>query len=332
VEIAALADPSPEAVARGAALAPAAARFADPAAALSAPGVDAVVVATPNLNHKELVTAAARAGKHVMCEKPLALSLSDARDMHAAAVAAGVRHMTAFTYRFVPAMRHLKHLVDDGFVGRVLHLRAKRMQDWDARPLGWRQTAALAGTGELGDMLAHRLDFGHHLVGPIARVMARLKQVHAVRGEKPSDVDDWVGCVAEFESGATGVFESSKTAAGRGDGATGQDICEVNGTEGSLIYELGDPHHIRRARRGAAFERVAIPRERLTPPGSPRDPDQGDPVQTFRYDQAYEFVTAIREGRDCRPSFADGVHVQAVIEAMVASDRERREMPVPSSA
>src|SRR6185295_7227911 len=118
----------------------------------------------------------------------------------------------------------------------------------------------------------------------------------------------------------------------RGDGATGQDICEVNGTEGSLIYELGDPHHIRRARRGAAFERVAIPRERLTPPGSPRDPDQGDPVQTFRYDQAYEFVTAIREGRDCRPSFADGVHVQAVIEAMVASDRERREMPVPSSA
>lgn len=328
VEIKALADPSADAVARGAALAPGAARFTDPAAALAAPGVDAVVVATPNLHHKALVTAAVGAGKHVMCEKPLALSLADAREMHAAAARAGVRHMTAFTYRFVPAMRYLKHLVDDGFVGRVLHLRAKRLQDWDTRPLGWRQTAALAGTGELGDMLAHRLDFGHLLVGPITRVMARLKQVHARRGGQPSDVDDWVGCVAEFQTGATGVFESAKTAAGRGDGATGQDFCEVNGTEGSLVYELGDPHHVRRARRGGAFERVAIPREHLTPPGSPRDPDRGDPVQTFRYDQAFEFVTAIREGRECRPSFADGARVQAVIEAMVASDRERREIEV----
>ena len=331
VYIAALADPSPQAVARGSALCPAAAKLTDPTAALEAPGVDAVVVATPNINHKELVLAAVRAGKHVMCEKPLALTLGDAREMHAAAVGAGVRHMTAFTYRFVPAMRYLKHLVDDGYVGRVLHLRAKRLQDWDKRGLGWRQHAALAGTGELGDMLAHRLDFGHLLVGPITRVMARLKQVHAERGGQPSDVEDWVACLAEFETGATGVFESAKTAAGRGDGATGQDFCEVNGAEGSLIYELGDPHHVKRARRGGAFERVAVPREHLAPRGSPRDPDRGDPVQAFRYDQAYEFVTAIREGRDCRPSFADGERVQAVIEAMVTSDRERRETDVPFS-
>lgn len=189
----------------------------------------------------------------------------------------------------------------------------------------------MAGTGELGDMLAHRLDFGHHLVGPITRVMARLQQVHAERGGQPSDVDDWAACLAEFETGATGVFESAKTAAGRGDGVTGQDFCEVNGTEGSLIYELGDPHYIRRARLGGAFERVAVPRERLTPEGSPRDPDRGDPLQTFRYDQAFEFVRAIREGRDCRPSFADGVRVQAVIEAMVASNRERREVEVQRS-
>ena len=92
-------------------------------------------MATPNLNHKELVTAAVRAGKHVLCEKPLALSLADAREMHAAAARAGVRHMTAFTYRFVPAMRYLKHLVDEGFAGRVLHLRAKRLQDWGTRGL-----------------------------------------------------------------------------------------------------------------------------------------------------------------------------------------------------
>jgi predicted dehydrogenase len=249
--------------------------------------------------------------------------------MHQAAAAAGIRHMTAFTYRFVPGMRYLKRLLDEGFVGRVLHLRAKRLQDWGTRPLGWRQSRALAGTGELGDMLAHRLDFGHYLAGPIARVMARLLRVHDVRGGAPSDVDDWVAVVAEFASGATGVFESAKTCPGRGDGATGQDFCEVNGTEGSLIYQLGDPHHVKRARPGQAFERVSVPREDLTPPGSGRDPLTGDPLVGFRYDQAFEFVSAIRAGRECRPSFADGVRVQAVIEAMVRSDRERREVEVP---
>jgi predicted dehydrogenase len=160
--------------------------------------------------------------------------------------------------------------------------------------------------------------------------MARLLRVHEVRGGAPSDVDDWVALVAEFASGATGVFESAKACPGRGDGATGQDFCEVNGTEGSLVYELGDPHHVKRARPGQAFERVSVPREDLTPPGSGRDPLTGDPLVGFRYDQAFEFVSAIRAGRECRPSFADGVRVQAVIEAMVRSDRERREVEVPS--
>jgi len=328
VEIAALADPDPAALERGAALAPGARRFAEPLAAVDAPGVDAVVIATPNLTHRVLAVHAARRGKHLLCEKPLALTLADARDMHAEAVRAGVRHMTAFTYRFVPGMRYLRQLLDEGFAGRVLHLRAKRLQDWGTRGLGWRQSSAAAGTGELGDMLAHRLDFGHYLVGPIVRVMGRMQQVHSERGGRPSDVDDWVACLAEFETSATGVFESAKTCAGRGDGATGQDFCEVNGTEGSLIYELGDPHHVRRARQGGAFERVAIPREALALPGSPRDPQAGDPLVGFRYDQAFEFVSAIREGRDCRPSFADGVRVQAVIEAIVASARDRKEIEV----
>jgi predicted dehydrogenase len=237
--------------------------------------------------------------------------------------------MTAFTYRFVPGMRYVKQLVDEGYAGRILHVRAKRLQDWDRRPLGWRQRSELAGTGELGDMLAHRLDFGHLLAGPIARVMGRMKQVHREREGTQSNVDDWAACLAEFESGASGVFESAKTAAGRGDGSTGLDFCEVNGTEGSLVYELTDPHHIRRARLGGVFERVPVPFERLTVPGAPRDPQAGDPMQGFRYDQAFEFVSAIREGRECQPSFADGVRVQAVIEAVVQSDRERREVEVP---
>lgn len=238
VEIAALADPDPAALERGAARSPAALRFTNPLAALDVPGVDAVVIATPNRTHRELALAAFGQRKHVLCEKPIAMSLAEAREMPAAALRAGVRHMTAFTYRFVPAMRYLKHLMDERFVGDVLHLRARRLQDWGTRALGWRQVRALAGTGELGDMLAHRLDFGRDLVGPIVRVMARTQQVHPERGGRPSDVDDWVACLAEFEGGATGVFESAKTCAERGDGATGQDVAsEEAGFEPSIYRE-----------------------------------------------------------------------------------------------
>jgi predicted dehydrogenase len=169
VDVLALADPDPAALERGLALCPKAEHFADPFAAIDVPGVDAVVIATPNITHKDLAVQAARQGKHILCEKPLTLTLADARAMHAEASRAGVRHMTAFTYRFVPGMRYLKQLLDEGFAGRILHLRAKRLQDWGTRPLGWRQRTELAGTGELGDMLAHRLDFGHLLAGPIVR-------------------------------------------------------------------------------------------------------------------------------------------------------------------
>ena len=87
--------------------------------------------------------------------------------MYRAAEAAGVRHMTAFTYRFVPAMRYMKHLVDAGDIGTPFHFRAQRFQDWGDRPMGWRQVKKLAGSGEMGDMLSHRIDYAHHLIGPI---------------------------------------------------------------------------------------------------------------------------------------------------------------------
>ena len=161
--------------------------FADYREAVAAEGVDAVIVATPNAFHKEIVLAAVAAGRHVLCEKPLALDLAGARQMLAAAEAAGVRHMTAFTYRFVPAMRYLKHLVDRGDLGRPVHFRAQRFQDWGDRPLGWRQSAALAGSGELGDMLSHRIDYAHHLVGPTKRLVADLGRFHDERGGRASE-------------------------------------------------------------------------------------------------------------------------------------------------
>ena len=335
-EIVALADTNASALEHAGRTFAVAALHRDPRKLIEDGRVDAVVIATPNVSHRELALAAAAAGKHMLCEKPLSLSRREALDMYEAAEAAGVRHMTAFTYRFVPGMRYLKHLVDEGFLGRPLHFRAQRFQDWGRRYLGWRQQAALAGTGELGDMLSHRLDYGHHLVGPILRVSAGLRRFVDSRrdadgAEHPADVDDWAACLAEFAGGATGVLESTKMAAARGDGPTGHDICELNGTEGTLVYRLGDPHRIQTGRPGGLLEPVEVPRGFLKIPGSPRDVLAGDPLHSFRYDQAFEFVSAIREGRPCRPSFLDGVRAQAVIDAMVASAAEGRTVDVPQS-
>ncbi|HYO10952.1 MAG TPA: Gfo/Idh/MocA family oxidoreductase [Tepidisphaeraceae bacterium] len=287
--------------------------------------VHAVIVATPNFAHREIVLAACAARRHVMCEKPLALDLASAAEMRRAADAAGVRHMTAFTYRFVPAMRYAKHLVDAGAVGAPYHFRAQRFQDWRDRPLGWRQVKALAGTGEMGDMLSHRIDYAHHLIGPIASLVGDLRTLLPERGGRASDVDDWVALIARFAgSDATGVLESTKLATGRGEGHRGQDVVEVNGSEGTIVYSTQKPLQLSIGKTGDAdLRQIDVPREFLTWPGSPRDPAAGDPLATFRYDQDFEFIDAIANDRPCRPSFAEGVAAQAVMEAALRSHAQR---------
>src|SRR5687768_4136558 len=210
--LAALCDADEQTLAKAASRTGVTATYADHRQLLKRDDVHAVIVATPNFTHMEAVLDACAAGKHVLCEKPLALNLDDATRMLRAAQDAGVRHMTAFTYRFVPAMRYMKHLIDTGAIGVPLHFRAQRFQDWGDRPLGWRQIKRLAGSGEMGDMLSHRIDYGHHLLGPITRLVADLRTFVPTRGGSPSDVDDWVAMIADFKNGATGVLESTKLA------------------------------------------------------------------------------------------------------------------------
>jgi predicted dehydrogenase len=299
--------------------------YADPKALLDRADVDAVILATPNYVHAPIALAAIAAGKHVMCEKPIAMNYREARQMYDSAEKAGVRHMTAFTYRFVPAMRYMAHLVKSGAVGEPYHFRVQRFQDWGRRGLGWRQVAAMAGTGELGDMLSHRIDYGHLLVGPIRRLVASTRRFIDDRGGQKSDLDDWVAVMAEFANGATGVMESSKLCSGRGEGGNSLDFCELNGSEGTLVYSLGKPHELQRGRLGGSgLESVPVPEEFLKWPGSPRDPHAGDPLVTFRYDQNFEFIDAILNQRPCRPSFGEGARVQAVMDAAVESAKENK--------
>jgi predicted dehydrogenase len=310
--------------------------FADHRALLDDPAVDAVIVAPPNFTHAPIVLDSIAARKHVLCEKPLALDLSSALAMYRAAERSGVRHMTAFTYRFVPAMRYAKHLIDhDGAIGQPHHFRAQRFQDWGDRPLGWRQVKQLAGTGELGDMLSHRIDFAHYLIGPMRRLVANLRRFVGARGGKPADVDDWVGLLCDFESGATGVLESTKLATGVGEGTGGRDVVEINGADGSMAYSTQRPLELQLARRGdTSFRAIVVPDEFLVWPGSPRDPRAGDPRVTFRYDQDFEFIDAIVNNRPCRPSFREGVMTQAVMDAAVKSHAQNGwidlKYPVPT--
>ncbi|MFH1570841.1 MAG: Gfo/Idh/MocA family oxidoreductase, partial [Gemmatimonadota bacterium] len=199
---------------------------------LPAAQLDAVVIATPNDAHPGLVRQALAAGCHVLCEKPLALDAGSAERMYRTGVASGRRHMTALTYRFVPAMRYLHHLVQQGDLGELRHARFQRLQDWGEGPIGWRQYRSRAGIGELGDMGIHRIDLAESLLGPISHVTAAMRQVvprdrtTAGAACAPQDVEDWVAWIAEFEGGATGVFEMGKLTRGRGPSGD-HDVAEI---------------------------------------------------------------------------------------------------------
>ncbi|GHO56648.1 Gfo/Idh/MocA family protein [Ktedonobacter robiniae] len=307
---------------------------------LQHPAVDAVVIATPTLLHAPIAHAAIASGKHVLVEKQLGMTYAETVEMYEAAVAAGVRHMTAFTYRFVPAMRYLKHLVGQGLVGLPRQLRVARLQDFPETSLGWRQQRHLAGSGEVGDMGAHRIDFCHDVIGPIARVVGLTRTFAPVRptpdGEPfPADVEDASVFLAEFaagvgvEQGTMASFDLSKVAKGRGKGGYGLDEFEVYGTEGTLIYHLHRPHEVLVGHPDGTLEVREVPREFLVYPDSPRNPSLGEPTVTFRYDQDFAFIQAILTGGNDIPTFYDGMRCQAVIDAVLQSARERRWVDVP---
>ncbi len=334
VEIAGICDPDPDLLARCQEEWKIERGYRDYALFLRQVRPDATVIATPNVYHRELILAALEAGCHVLCEKPLGMNQVETAQVYQAARASGQRHMVAFTYRFVPGMNYLRHLVHNGDLGEIRHARFQRLQDWGEGPIGWRQYKDQAGSGELGDMGIHRLDFAEDLLGPIQAVCSATRQVvprdRTPDGQAcpPQDVEDWVAWIAEFEEGTTGVFEMGKLTRGHGP-AGDHDIAELNGSKASAAYRLHAPHEILYAPRGEPYSVRPVPEEFLKRPGSPRDPREGNPVQTFRYDQAWEFVCAIRAGRDCNPSFYHGMRAQTIADVILEAAESRRWMDVP---
>lgn len=298
--------------------------------------VDAVIIATPNFTHHEMALECVRNGKHVMCEKPLGLNFAQSAEMFRAARDAEVRHMTAFTYRFAPSMRYVRHLVSSGTLGTPRHFRSQRFLDWPETSWGWRQIKSLAGAGDLFDMTIHRIDFAQDLLGTIKSICGAVAQ-YAPRDRTadgkscpPSEVDDWSSLIGLFESGAVGVWEGSTLMKGYHNNGVGYEWAEVNGSEGSAAYQLTDPNNVIISRNGRDMQKMPVPNEFLVWPGSPRDPSQGKPSTVFRYDLVWEFVSAIVEGRDAVPGFDDGASAQAVADAVLQSFAERRWIDVQS--
>jgi predicted dehydrogenase len=323
VEVAAVADANPAAAIEGLPF------TTDYQEVLSRPDIAAVVNATPNHLHREVTLAAIAAGKHVICEKPLGLNLPETVEMLRAAEAAGVVHMTAFTYRYAPAVQYLKALLDEGVLGEIRSLRAAYLMALSGHLTGWRSERRLAGSGALADIGSHLIHITQFLLGRIDRVTAAARAYHA-------DVDDWVGFLAEFASGTTATFEISRICPGRGAAITENMFIELYGTRGGAAFSLQDPWAVALCAGECAQQpaenlaRAAVPERYLKLPGSPRDTQAHDPRWGYRYDQDWQFVESIRRGQAQEPSFRAGVACQAVLDAVLESCRSRQWTDVPS--
>jgi predicted dehydrogenase len=208
------------------------------------------VNAGPNAVHAEPTIAAARAGKHVLCEKPLGLTAGESYELWQEAVRAGVVHLCGFNYRFVPAVRLARELLEAGELGEVVHFRARYLQSWgwDADPGLWRFDPSQAGAGSLGDLGTHIIDLARYLVGEISSVSALVRTVLPGR-----EVDDHFVTTIEFENGMPGTLEASRLARGR----INSNVFEVNGSRASVAFDLERLNELEVA-DGASFRRILV--------------------------------------------------------------------------
>jgi predicted dehydrogenase len=316
--------------------------------------VDVVDVCTPGDSHAEIAVAALEAGKHVLCEKPLANTVAEAEAMAAAAARARARGqaaMVGFNYRRVPAMAYARELVADGRLGALRHVRLTYLQDWLVDPdfpLTWRLEREQAGSGALGDLGAHIVDLAQYLAGePIVGVSALTETFVRERplpagapaglsasggaGRGPVTVDDAALFTGRLASGALVSFEATRMAAGRKNALR----LEINGARGSLAFDLerlnelsfydgGEPA------RSAGFRRILV-----TEPDHPYLEAWWPPGHALGYEhtfahQARDLVHAIASGTEPVPSFADGLRVQRVLAAVEESaEKNAVYTPVP---
>ena len=296
--------------------------------------IDIVDICTPGFLHAEIAIAALEAGKHVLCEKPLANDTAEAEAMVEAAEAAKARGQVAalgFTYRRVPALALARQLVADGRLGSIRQVRASYLQDWlvdEDAPMTWRLRKETAGSGALGDIGSHAIDQIQHLTGQRTtavrgRLATMIPQRQGEDGMEQVTVDDAAWATLELDGGAFGSVEVSRVA----NGAKNQLRIELFGTEGALRFELENPNELWFLDSTAPIAEQGFTRILVTEPEHPYLEawwPQGHVLgwENAFTNQARDLLVAIRDGEAAAyaPDFADGLALQRVLDAVIASD------------
>jgi predicted dehydrogenase len=298
--------------------------------------IDIVDICTPGSSHAEIAIAALEAGKHVLCEKPLANSVAEAEAMAAAAEAAagrGVRAMVGFNYRRVPALTLAARLVADGRIGEVRQVRAQYLQDWlvdPSSPLNWRLRQETAGSGALGDIGAHIIDLAQFVTGQTITAVSgvldtfiRERPVAAGSAQVgPVTVDDTALFTARFSNGALGTFTATRLAPGHGNGMG----LAVDGTTGSIAFDFPAMNELRFLDGNLPAEEAGTRTITVTDSSHPYLRAWWPAGHVLGYEhtfthEIYDFLAALGSGIAPAPSFADGLQVQRVLDAVTVSAR-----------
>jgi predicted dehydrogenase len=315
---------------------------------VESPLIDVVDINTSNDSHAEIAIAAAQNGKHVLCEKPLALTVKEAAAMLAAAQKAKVVHMVCHNYRRIPAIALARKMITEGAVGQILHFHARYAQDWAAdpdSPLTWRMQKAASGSGANGDINAHIIDLGRYLVGEFTEVCGLMHTFinerplvgESVRGFNPGGktprkmgkvtVDDAALLIGRFNNGALANLEATRVALGRKN----HIVIEINGSKGSLYFDFEDMNRLKffnnddpKDRQG--FRDILVTQPKGVHPYFSAWWPQGHLIgyeHTFVHTMA-DFVNACVDGKPVQPTFEDGLKNQRVLEAVELSVKNGR--------
>ena len=307
---------------------------------VESPLIDIVDIGTPNDSHAEIAIAAARNGKHILCEKPLALNVKQAEAMLAAAQKAKVVHMVCHNYRRIPAIALARKMIGEGALGRIFHFHARYAQDWlvdPEFPLNWRLQKESSGSGAHGDINAHIIDLGRYLVGefkevcgllntfvterPIAEALAK-----GTRKLGKVTVDDAALVIGRMENGVLANLEATRFAAGRKNHIE----IEINGSKGSLYFDFEDMNRLKFFNGDDPRDRQGFRDILVTERGAqPYLANWWPPGHIIGYEHTFihtiaDFVNACAEGKPVQPTFEDGLKNQRVLAAVEESNRKGR--------
>lgn len=299
------------------------------------PDIDIITIATPGLLHKEIAIAAVNNGKHVLCEKPLAMTFVEAKEMYETAEKNNVKHMVNFNYRRIPAVNLAKKLIDEGRIGDIFHFKAIYQQEWAADenvPYIWRFDRDIAGAGSMADKGSHIIDLALFLIGEIYEVSSAteifIKKRPALSNpeiKKTVTTDDAAIFIVRFKNGVLGLFETSRISVGHKNALS----FEVNGSKGSIKFDLERLNELEVYFNNDACDVKGFRNIMVTEP-SHSYIKQWWPAghiigweHTFIH-QYYEFIKAIVNDYKPSPDFYDGMKNQEVIEAIEKAAKEKK--------